>query len=327
MANKNHLDILSQGIDVWNEWSYEFDDAPNLGGAYLYGADLRGADLRHANLERANLGRALLERADLEKANLGGTNLGGANLWGANLWGANLRGTNLRGTNLRGADLTTANLGKTIFFQTRLDGVKGLDAIKHRRPSNLDHFTIAEAEPPLPLSFLRGCGLPDLIINNVEALRGDAIQFYSCFISYSTANEAFAQRLHADLQDKSVRCWFAPHDIQGGRKVHEQINEAIRLHDKLVLILSESSMDSNWVEHEIRQAYKRQDKEDRRVLFPIGLVQYEALQEWELFNADMGRDLAEDIREYHIPDFSDWKDHDAYQKAFDRLLCDLRAAD
>jgi len=33
------------------------------------------------------------------------------------------------------------------------------------------------------------------------------------FISYSSKDQAFAERLHADLQNKGVRCWFAPHDL------------------------------------------------------------------------------------------------------------------
>jgi hypothetical protein len=37
-----------------------------------------------------------------------------------------------------------------------------------------------------------------------------------------------------------VRCWFAPHDIKGGRKIHEQIDEAIRLHDRLMMMLHPS---------------------------------------------------------------------------------------
>ncbi len=78
---------------------------------------------------------------------------------------------------------------------------------------------------------------------------GRPIEFYSCFISYSTKDQEFAERLHADLQAKGVRCWFAPHDMKGGRKLHEQIDEAIRLHDKLLLILSEHSMSSNWVQN------------------------------------------------------------------------------
>jgi hypothetical protein len=40
---------------------------------------------------------------------------------------------------------------------------------------------------------------------------------------------------------------------------------------------------------------------------------------------DRGIDSAREIREYFIPDFSNWKDHDAYQKAFERLLRDLKA--
>ena len=37
-----------------------------------------------------------------------------------------------------------------------------------------------------------------------------------------------------------------------------------------------------------------------------------------------GKDSAKEIREYFVPDFSNWKDHDA-QKALDRLLRDLKA--
>jgi len=31
------------------------------------------------------------------------------------------------------------------------------------------------------------------------------------------------------------------------------------------------------------------------------------------------------VREHFVPDFSDWEDPDAYQRAFDRLLDDLKA--
>jgi hypothetical protein len=35
--------------------------------------------------------------------------------------------------------------------------------------------------------------------------------------------------------------------------------------------------------------------------------------------------MAREIREYFIPDFSYWKDHDAFEAAFARLLKDLKA--
>ena len=53
------------------------------------------------------------------------------------------------------------------------------------------------------------------IVYRVVNLRGQQpFQYFSCFISYSTHDQEFADRLYADLQAKGVRCWFAPHDIQ-----------------------------------------------------------------------------------------------------------------
>jgi hypothetical protein len=127
----------------------------------------------------------------------------------------------------------------------------------HSGPSFLDHRTLARSGR-LPLQFLRGCGLPDNLIEYLPYLLNEAIQFYSCFISYSTEDQAFAERLHADLQNNGVRCWFAPHDIRAGKKIHEQIDEAIRLYDRLLLILSGPSMTSRWVKTEIADARQKE---------------------------------------------------------------------
>jgi len=124
-----------------------------------------------------------------------------------------------------------------------------------------------------------------------------------------------------------VRCWFAPHDVQGGKKLHEQIDEAIRLHDKLLLILSPHSVESERVKTEIAKARKREVRDQRRVLFPIRLSPFETLRDWECFDADTGKDSAREIREYFIPDFSNWTSHDSYQEAFQRLIGDLKASD
>jgi len=59
------------------------------------------------------------------------------------------------------------------------------------------------------------------------------------------------------------------------------------------------------------------------VLFPISLAPYEAIRDWECFDADTGKDSGREIREYFIPDFSHWKDDDSYRTAFERLV-DLR---
>jgi hypothetical protein len=223
--------------------------------------------------------------------------------------------------------MTGVIVGDTAFGGVDLSTVRGLDLARHARPSIIGIDVIFLSQGTIPESFLRGCGVPDEFITYMRSLVANPIEFYSCFISYSTKDQAFADRLYADLQNKGVRCWFAPHDIQGGRKIHEQIDEAIRLHDKLLLILSPSSMKSEWVQAEIAKARKREMRDLRRVLFPIRLAPFETLRDWECFDADTGKDSAREIREYFIPDFSNWKNHDSYQEAFQTLIRDLKASD
>ena len=79
----------------------------------------------------------------------------------------------------------------------------------------------------------------------------------------------FADRLYADLQNKGVRCWFAPHDLPIGAKTWDAIDQAIRLRDKLLLILSKSSIASEWVEDEVNKAYAEERSRKEVVLFPI----------------------------------------------------------
>ena len=59
------------------------------------------------------------------------------------------------------------------------------------------------------------------------------------------------------------------------------------------------------------------------MLFPIRLVDQEALEKWELFDAKTKKDLPTEICEYFIPDFSNWEDDEAFEKAFNKLLRDL----
>jgi hypothetical protein len=136
--------------------------------------------------------------------------------------------------------------------------------------------------------FLRNAGVPEPFIVQMKALVGamEPIQFYSSFISYSTKDQDFADRLHADLQNRGVRCWFAPHDVRAGRKLREQIDEAIRVFDRLLLMLSDNSMNSEWVKNEIANARQKELNEKRQVLFPISLVPFAKIREWINFDSD-----------------------------------------
>jgi hypothetical protein len=84
-------------------------------------------------------------------------------------------------------------------------------------------------------------------------------------------------------------------------------------------------MNSNWVKTEITNGRAREERESKQLLFPITVAPFDEVKKWKQFDADTGIDSAREVREYHIPDFSNWKNHDSYQAAFQRLVKDLKA--
>jgi hypothetical protein len=350
VANPEHLDILQHGAEVWNGWRadnpeekpdlsnanlrwkdlrninlYKTDltasnlHHANLIGAYLCYANLTGAYLSNADLRSAYLGWANLTQVDLATAHLLEANLRNVNLSGANLRGATLLSADLSRANLSGADLSEATVGWTLFTEIDLSAAKGLETLQHTGPSTIGIDTIYKSGGKIPDGFLRGAGVPDNFIAHLGSLVGRSIEFYSCFISYSTKDQEFAERLHNDLQAKGVRCWFAPEDLKIGERFRDRIDESIRLHDKLLIVLSKTSIASPWVRREVEAAFEREDRQKSKstVLFPIR-IDDAVMESNEAWAADIRRTR-------HIGDFSRWKDHDSYQKAFERLLRDLKA--
>jgi hypothetical protein len=117
-GNEEHLKILKQGVEVWNQWREENPDTqPNLGQA-----DLSQADLGRANLGQTDLSGANLSMADLRVASLREANLSMADLRGANLSMANLSWADLSGANLSRADLSWADLSRADFSVADLRG-------------------------------------------------------------------------------------------------------------------------------------------------------------------------------------------------------------
>jgi uncharacterized protein YjbI with pentapeptide repeats len=287
----------------------------------LFGADLDNTNLTGSNLDSAHLFKTHLIGATLVEACLHNANLEFANLSGADLHGANLSSTDLFGADLTGAklaqtNLTFAKLHDTIFGTVDLSSTVGLKDCKHLGPSIIDHKTLQKSGP-LPLEFLRGVGLPDRLIEYLPSLLGEAIQYYSCFISYSTKDQDFASRIHADLQNNGVRCWFAPHDLKIGDDLLDVPDAAIRVRDKVLLILSENSIGSGWVKKEVTAAFDEEDRRKTTVLFPVRLDDgvMETNEAW-----------AAQLRHRLIGDFRHWKDHDGYKQAFERVLRDLKRA-
>jgi len=167
----------------------------------------------------------------------------------------------------------------------------------------------------VPLTFWRGCGLSDRAIQYLTLSDKGPNEYFSCFISYSSKDFEFASRLHSDLQENGVRCWFAPHDLPIGAKVLDGIDEAIRANDKVLLILSHNAISSSWVEDEVITAFAQERQRNEPVLFPVRIDN--AIMEADKPWASMLRNNR------NIGNFTDWKQRSTYQPVFERLLRDL----
>ncbi|MEZ4714393.1 MAG: toll/interleukin-1 receptor domain-containing protein [Caldilineaceae bacterium] len=325
MANEEQLAILKQGVDVWNKWRETDLIRVDLSEANLSDMDLGWVNFSVTDLRRSNLGGSLLTKADLTLAVLSE-----ANLKDAILENADISTTVLNGADLSGADLSNAKfafvdlsdvrldgaiLNSTIFSDVDLSRVKGLDTVKHDGPSTIGIDTIYRSGGNIPESFLRKAGVPENFIEYMHSLTRDAFDFYSCFISHSIKDQSFVERLYNDLLGKGVRCWYAPKHMKTGDPLRQTIFDQIRLHEKLLLVLSEQSLASTWVEDEVERALDEEQRHSKQMLFPI-----------RLDNAvmDTSQAWAVKVRQRHITDFTGWKHHDIYCRSFDRLMRDLK---
>ena len=70
----------------------------------------------------------------------------------------------------------------------------------------------------------------------------------TCFISYSALDEVFANKIYYDLKEVGIDCWFASHNLSIGDDIKNAITKEIEDREIVILILSQNSIDSEWVE-------------------------------------------------------------------------------
>ena len=336
-TNISYANLSNANLDGANLRDTNFTGA-NFSNASLVGADLSENSIKgvylNSTLRRSGRIAGVLNLDEVRriltspvfhpsKANFSGANLSGADLRNANLAEADfcnsdLMETNLSGADLRNADLDKAHLRQTIFAENDLSTVRGLDTVNHGGPSFVDIKTVVLPQGNILKHFLRGVGFSDTAIEYLPSILTPTIQYYSLFLSHSHHDQAIAKRLYNDLQNQGVRCWFAPHDLRPGTPIVRGIEEAIHLHEKLLLILSDHAVNSPWVQQEVEAALYKEVTTDQEILFPIRLdnTVLESATLW-----------AKRLRQRHIGDFTGWQDDTTYGQAFSTLLRHLKVAE
>jgi len=321
------IEILSKGPQAWNEWHGR---NPHVYRDFRV-AKLSGKNLKGCRFNTANFLCAKFKGANLEGADLVQTNLHNADLSFTNLRGADLYHANLKGANLEEADLEGAILGNTQFSFVNLSTTKGLETCTHRHPSSIDHHTLKNSGS-LPPVFLEGCGLSDWEIEATKLYAQDlpnatiteilykihdlrihqVIKIGSIFISYSHEDAVFVDKIGTWLKERGIRYWLDRKDATAGR-IEKQLDRAIHFHPTVLLILSQYSTNSDWVEHEVRKARELEKETKRDVICPISLD-----DSWK--DCRWPQRIMEQIKEYNILDFSKWENEGKFEREFAKLL-------
>ena len=95
--------------------------------------------------------------------------------------------------------------------------------------------------------------------------------------------------------------------------IEKQLDRAIRMNETVLLILSQNSTNSDWVEYETSKARELEKDIGRYVICPIALD-----DSWK--QAPWPNVLMNQIKKYNILDFSEWRDEEKFQKQYAKLL-------
>lgn len=298
-------------------------DVDELESVNLSRAELEGIDLAHFDLSDVDFHAAWLTDAKCSSSRFNDVSFRYAELSRVDFRSSSLRNVDFTGADLLENDFSDATLIQTSFVDVDLSSCCGLDSVTFLNRCYVDIFTIVKSWP-LPRAFIEGCGLPDEVINYLPSLIGslNPLQFFSCFISYSHANRAFALRLHDSLQKCGIRCWLDEKQILPGDDIYAEVDRGLKTHDKLLLCASTESLNSPWVEREIDQAIEREmelkKQRGHSVLSIIPLNLDGSLFEWD-------HPHAHTLKKRLALDFTDDGELD-YNEKFDKQVKSLVGA-
>jgi len=278
----------------------------------------RGAQMTRAQMQHADLTGASFRGAQLAGAAFDGAVLVDADFSGAFLKDASFRGADLTGARLSGCELTTTKFGGSTCGHTTFDNVDvsvacEVDDIRFTSPCVVSISTIFRSSGVFPGNFFATAqrDLPRRFLNKLERFtRKTPMEYSSCFISYAHLDSVFAEKLHSALQRHGVQCFFDSKSLSPGEPFEQTLLEAVAGYDSFVVILSENSIDREWViRKELALALELQ-----KSVIPIKVDDAVDRREeaWRLAPGS------------HMSDFRGWKKPAAFNEQVDLMLDALR---
>jgi tetratricopeptide (TPR) repeat protein len=88
---------------------------------------------------------------------------------------------------------------------------------------------------------------------------------FQIFVSYNHNDKDFVHRLAGDLRSRGITIWWDEWEIKAGDSIIERVSEGIDYSSYLAVVLSQNSITSRWVQHELNSALMRQLSADRNI--------------------------------------------------------------
>jgi hypothetical protein len=189
------------------------------------------------------------------------------------------------------------------------------------------HAVVADATAKL-----ENLWLEQEVVARIKAAGAPKPEYMSVFISYSRADEVFADRLFNSLRSEGVHAWYDKQNILPGYDIYDEITRGIREQDKVLFCFSESAIRSGWVDAEIDRALQKErelfrttrdgapsSRSRSKTLIPLDL-------DGSLIEGRWQSGKAPDLMSRGIADFRNWQDQSTFTETFTDLLSSLRAA-
>ena len=118
----------------------------------------------------------------------------------------------------------------------------------------------------------------------------------SVFLSHSSRDNAFCERLALDLVGYDVKVWYDEWEIKVGDSLREKIAAGIETQDQLAVVLSRASVQSDWVQKELNAALAKELEERQVVVLPLLIEDCDIPvflrdKKWADFRSDYGYGL------------------------------------
>ncbi|MGG1942851.1 toll/interleukin-1 receptor domain-containing protein [Paenibacillus polymyxa] len=98
----------------------------------------------------------------------------------------------------------------------------------------------------------------------------------SIFLSHTSIDKPFVEKLARDLKRIGVNVWFDKWEIKMGESITWRIEEGIRENEYLGIVLSPEALSSEWVKSELGAAWAKQMQLRKYLFCPsiIGIVAF-----------------------------------------------------